>query len=455
MANEKFEEYDYYTILGLRKGASKKDINDALSRVEAISEEYTYSKGSEADSKRLLERMIKLYYYSFKKYYSIPANVTDEERKQIAARNKKYILLNVEKALTRLYNSKDLEFCGTTKGAERAVNNLANNKVILHTIFPDLANASKLDVPNVFDNSKPKEAPKSKRVEHKDKKSVLDRLQKAAKVVLIGGVAIGLIAGAHAIKESRSNDIYYPPAYTTPAYQTPTPTSEPAVVITAEPTMPPTAQPTVTPAPVVTVAPTPTPKPTPNLPVIDPNAEFTKMVYLANDGNLYDASGAFVSVLPQYEVAEVYGENSNYYLVKANGQAGYIDRGNAVELTGRYVITDISDQTTSLYDGNKLIYQTPVVTGCVNNGTETDLGVYQIYGMEQNRWLTGANYSSFVNYWMPYNGGEGLHDANWRSEFGGEIYQYSGSHGCTNMPQDAAQKIYEYVKVGDTVVVKK
>ena len=47
---------------------------------------------------------------------------------------------------------------------------------------------------------------------------------------------------------------------------------------------------------------------------------------------------------------------------------------------------------------------------------------------------------------MPFNGGIGFHDASWRSKFGGTIYQYSGSHGCINLPVDKAKLLYEKYK---------
>ena len=36
--------------------------------------------------------------------------------------------------------------------------------------------------------------------------------------------------------------------------------------------------------------------------------------------------------------------------------------------------------------------------------------------------LVGDNYVTPVKYWMPFNGGIGLHDAVWQSAFGGERY---------------------------------
>ena len=62
-------------------------------------------------------------------------------------------------------------------------------------------------------------------------------------------------------------------------------------------------------------------------------------------------------------------------------------------------------------------------------------------------------YESFVNYWMPFNGGVGMHDATWRSSFGGQIYLRGGSHGCINLPVSAAKTIYENIEVGDAVLV--
>ncbi len=61
-------------------------------------------------------------------------------------------------------------------------------------------------------------------------------------------------------------------------------------------------------------------------------------------------------------------------------------------------------------------------------------------------------WESPVTYWMPFNGGIGFHDANWRYSFGGAIYQGGGSHGCVNMPPAAAGELYGYIEAGIPVV---
>ena len=51
------------------------------------------------------------------------------------------------------------------------------------------------------------------------------------------------------------------------------------------------------------------------------------------------------------------------------------------------------------------------------------------------------------------DGDIGLHDATWRSTFGGAIYRGGGSHGCINLPYWAAQSIYYNAPTGILVRV--
>ena len=80
-------------------------------------------------------------------------------------------------------------------------------------------------------------------------------------------------------------------------------------------------------------------------------------------------------------------------------------------------------------------------------------GVYSIYAKSTGVYLVGETWNSYVNYWMPFKGGYGLHDASWRSEFGGDIYLYDGSHGCVNTPYEKVKYIYEHTDYGTPVYV--
>ena len=120
---------------------------------------------------------------------------------------------------------------------------------------------------------------------------------------------------------------------------------------------------------------------------------------------------------------------------------------------GSYVEIDLSSQKLWLYKDGERIVTTNLVSGSVAEGHRTPTGVYSIYAKQTDRYLSGEGYRSWVNYWMPFLGGYGLHDASWRSSFGGTIYHYDGSHGCVNLPSSAAKKIYNNVSVGTKVIL--
>lgn len=118
-----------------------------------------------------------------------------------------------------------------------------------------------------------------------------------------------------------------------------------------------------------------------------------------------------------------------------------------------YVEVNLSNQHLWCYKDGELALDANVVTGNVGKGTITHVGLYSIYSKETDRYLVGENYRSYVNYWMPFNGGEGLHDATWRSAFGGTTYLTNGSHGCVNLSKSVAGEIYELVDVGTPVFI--
>ena len=117
-----------------------------------------------------------------------------------------------------------------------------------------------------------------------------------------------------------------------------------------------------------------------------------------------------------------------------------------------YVEIDIPKQKMWFYKNGKLLVETPVVTG-TRNSMDTPKGYFSVYSRARNTYLTGPGYSSFVEYWMAFSGGCGIHDASWRSTFGGNIYTYDGSHGCVNTPTAAVAKIYNNSAIGTPVII--
>ena len=117
-----------------------------------------------------------------------------------------------------------------------------------------------------------------------------------------------------------------------------------------------------------------------------------------------------------------------------------------------YVEVNITRQHLWYYKDGKLIAQGDVVTGCKNKNTPTYLGVYGLNYKQKGATLKGAGYSSKVDYWMPFNGNIGLHDADWRSSFGGNIYKTNGTHGCVNMPKYLAKTIFENIEANTPII---
>ena len=126
------------------------------------------------------------------------------------------------------------------------------------------------------------------------------------------------------------------------------------------------------------------------------------------------------------------------------------------DLGDTYVEISLTTQTMWFYKDGSLIVKTPVVTGNPYAGNETPSGgVWSVKDHMRNALLTGQGYSSPVDYWMPFNGGVGIHDLQSRYWFGGNVYLGGGSHGCINTPLQAVKLIYKNIEIGVPVVVYK
>ena len=117
-----------------------------------------------------------------------------------------------------------------------------------------------------------------------------------------------------------------------------------------------------------------------------------------------------------------------------------------------YVEADMTGQHLFLYKKGELVLETDFVSGNMSNGCTTPTGIFGITYKTTNAVLRGRDYVTPVNYWMPFYGNYGMHDATWREEFGGDIYLTDGSHGCLNLPLDMAEAIYGYMSTGFPVV---
>ena len=124
-----------------------------------------------------------------------------------------------------------------------------------------------------------------------------------------------------------------------------------------------------------------------------------------------------------------------------------------------YAEVDLTGQHVYLVKDGAVIWDAPCVTGNISKKYDTPPGIFPLAYKQKDKVLRGAKradgtyeYESPVSFWMPFNGGIGFHDANWRSSFGGEIYKTGGSHGCINLPPDRVPAFYEQVYKGMPVI---
>ena len=124
-------------------------------------------------------------------------------------------------------------------------------------------------------------------------------------------------------------------------------------------------------------------------------------------------------------------------------EKGNIYNGN--DIGNSYVEISLGGQHIWFYKNGKLLVDSDIVTGNKSRGWATPAGVYKLTYKQKKAVLTGENYRTPVDFWMPFNGGIGLHDATWRSQFGGNIYVSNGSHGCVNLPYKVAEIIFNNI----------
>lgn len=122
------------------------------------------------------------------------------------------------------------------------------------------------------------------------------------------------------------------------------------------------------------------------------------------------------------------------------------------DIGNTYVEINMGTQHLWFYKNGSLVTEGDIVTGNVNNNCSTPAGIYKLKYKQKDATLKGDNYSTQVSFWMPFNGGIGIHDANWRYAFGGNIYITNGSHGCVNAPYNLANAIFNNIEDNTPIV---
>ncbi len=196
----------------------------------------------------------------------------------------------------------------------------------------------------------------------------------------------------------------------------------------------------------------------------------TKYVqYLASTYNTYGRKRSFKT--SSGDTIEIGGGDYGWVVSKKNEKAQLLEDlegGKPVErepvyeqtalyrgaddIGNTYIEIDYTKQHMWYYKDGSLVMESDIVSGNLSSSNGSVDGVYKIVYKQQDATLVGEGYSSPVNYFMPFAYNIGIHDASWRSSFGGDIYKTSGSHGCINVPPAFAESLFNAVDKGTPVV---
>jgi hypothetical protein len=126
------------------------------------------------------------------------------------------------------------------------------------------------------------------------------------------------------------------------------------------------------------------------------------------------------------------------------------------------IFVSIAQQHAWVCDGTRQVNDSAVTTGTTviknNVDDRTPTGTWQIQAKYTSTYLKGSDangsWDDFVQYWMPFDGEIGFHDASWQTfPFGSSQYQTAGSHGCVHLPAAFIGWFYNWAPVGTTVVI--
>lgn len=185
-------------------------------------------------------------------------------------------------------------------------------------------------------------------------------------------------------------------------------------------------------------------------------------IFTTGYGNTVEVSGGnygwIIDKDAEYEALLTNVRNAETVTREPNFSSRAVSHGDN-DFGNTYAEVDLTNQHMFFFLNGQCVMQSDVVTGNPNKGNGTPQGTYTLAYKTTNTVLRGKKlpdgtyeYESPVSFWMPFNGGIGFHDANWQSAFGGSRYLTYGSHGCVNMPYDAAAQLYTYISAGTPVI---
>lgn len=115
---------------------------------------------------------------------------------------------------------------------------------------------------------------------------------------------------------------------------------------------------------------------------------------------------------------------------------------------GKQLVVDLSDQMVYAYNDGLLVYSVLGSTGLP--ATPTVQGDYKIYNRFDSQTMSGPDYWLPGVKWVQYfYQGYAFHTAYWHDNWGQPM-----SHGCVNLPEEAAKWLYDFATIGTPVHVQ-
>lgn len=119
-----------------------------------------------------------------------------------------------------------------------------------------------------------------------------------------------------------------------------------------------------------------------------------------------------------------------------------------IDTISKHIIVDLSDSRVYAYDNGELVYS---VLGSMGlPATPTVQGDFKIYHRYDSQTMSGPGYYLPGVQWVQYfYQGYALHGAYWHNNWGQPM-----SHGCVNLPNEAALWLYNFADIGTLVRVQ-
>jgi lipoprotein-anchoring transpeptidase ErfK/SrfK len=201
------------------------------------------------------------------------------------------------------------------------------------------------------------------------------------------------------------------------------------------------------------------------------NAALTQVQADLQTARIFQMDVSVVDLHVQKLAAKLNTVTSTADLEQVNGGLQVQDKALQDAMTrtlpDKAITISLSEQVIRAYEHGQQVFWTYVTTG--RPGLETDPGNFKVY-WKVSPWTMHSPWPKGSPYWYPdskvqmvmwFNGGDGIHDASWRSRYGpgtnGPHYdptgEDTGTHGCVNVPFKNMVWLWNWTPTGTQVLV--